>query len=172
MGYSSLPTLCSFCYFQANFGVWNAQCRPSTIHRSCVLASLMVASAESPFKESFPLLPPALPCRGHIGMLDVKRGSRNRRREQRRVESRTGTRKKKTHTNFNYAFTSNRNKGLFTGQQQRVLLGKSTQLVQLTRGTSQRKWWCVNGAVWKEKYGMRVAYHLTWLALAVSSHSV
>lgn len=86
-------------------------------------------------------------------------------------------RKKKpthTHTNFNYAFIYHRNKGLFTGQQQRVLPGKSTQLLQLTRGTSQCKWWCVNGAVLKaqEKYGMRVAYHLTWLALAVSSHSV
>lgn len=108
-------------------------------------------------------------------MLDVKRGSRNRRREQRREGSRTGTRKKNpTHTNFNYAFIYHRNKGLFTGQQQRVLPGKSTQLLQLTRGTSQCKWWCVNGAVLKaqEKYGMRVAYHLTWLALAVSSHSV
>lgn len=83
-------------------------------------------------------------------------------------------REKKKHTNFNYAFIYHRNKGLFTGQQQRVLPGTSTQLLQLTCGTSQCKWWCVNGTVLKakEKYGMRGAYHLTWLALAVSSHSV
>lgn len=61
-----------------------------------------------------------------------------------REGSRTGTRKKKTHahthTNFNYAFIYHRNKGLFIGQQQqRVLPGKSTQLLQLTRGTSQCK---------------------------------
>lgn len=103
------------------------------------------------------LLPPVVPCSGHIGMLDVERGSRNRRREQRREGSRTGTRKK--NTNFNYAFIYNRNKGLLTGPQQRVLPGKPTGIFRLTSGESQCKWWCVNGTSLKteEKYGTRVA---------------
>ncbi|XP_029700754.1 protein tyrosine kinase 2aa isoform X5 [Takifugu rubripes] len=69
-------------------------------------------------------------------MLDVERGSRNRRREQRGEGSRTGTRKKKN-TNFNYAFIYNRNKGLLTGPQQRVLPGKPRGIFGLTSGESQ-----------------------------------
>lgn len=126
----------------------------SLLSRSCPTSSLL----------SFPAAA-ILECwmwRGEAGTGDESSGERGVRQE----------REKKNPTNFNYAFIYKRNKELFGGHRQRVLSGKETEIFLPSSGASQCKWWCVNGALLKteEKYGMRMAYHLTWLALAVSSH--
>lgn len=50
-----------------------------------------------------------------------------------------GQERGKKNANFNYAFIYNRNKGLLTGTQQRVLQGKPTGIFPLTSGESQCK---------------------------------
>lgn len=78
------------------------------------------------------------PRSSHIGMLDVERGSRNRRREGEREGGNGQERKKKTLSESPSSSTSENN-GIFTDPAQLLSPVKSTQTSRTSPGTSQRE---------------------------------